>query len=99
MTVIMGSACADLTTAPFAGPEYREVMYACWRGEIMKQTHGIIFWLVVLFAICPTVDGMLTGAPADFAPSQNHWMDNLVVIFTIAGLILGMACIFRSNHA
>ena len=64
----------------------------------MKQTHGIAFWLVVLLAIFPTVDGMLTGMPLDLTTYQHYWMGNLAVTLGIAALVLGMACVFEAEH-
>jgi hypothetical protein len=64
----------------------------------MKQTHGIIFWLVVSFAIFPTVDGMLTGVRPGFAPDQHYWVGNLAAIFIIGAIILGTACVFEGKR-
>jgi hypothetical protein len=73
-------------------------MDICWRHEIMKQTHGIIFWLVVIFAVFPTLDGMLTGVPPAIAPHQHYWMGNLTATLIMAAIILGMACVFEGKH-
>jgi hypothetical protein len=68
-----------------------------WRHEIMKQTHGIIFWVVVLLAVFPTVDGMVTGVPPAIASHNHCWMSNLVATLLMAALILGMACVFEAK--
>ena len=65
----------------------------------MKQTHGVILWLVVLFAILPIADGLWTGVPPDLTPHQHYWMSNFVAVLMIAALILGMACLFNERHA
>jgi len=64
----------------------------------MKQTHGIIFWLVVLIAIFPTLDGMLTGAPPAIASPEHYWIGNLTATLIMAALIMGMACVFEGKH-
>jgi hypothetical protein len=64
----------------------------------MKQTHGIIFWVVVLSAIFPTVDGMLTSVHPALASHEHYWTGNLTATLIMAALILGMACVFEGKH-
>ncbi len=64
----------------------------------MKQTHGIIFWVVILFAIFPTVDGMVTGLPQAIASHDHCWMSNLAASLITTALILGMACVFEGKQ-
>lgn len=65
----------------------------------MKERHGILIWLVVLFAVFPIADGMVRGAVLDGVPTQDHLMGNLVATVTMAMIILGMACVFSNKHA
>ena len=65
----------------------------------MKERHGILIWLVVLFAVFPIADGMVSGSPLDCVPTQNHLLGNLVATVTMSLIILGIACVFNDKHA
>ena len=53
-----------------------------------RQTHGILIWLVVFFAVFPVADGMVSDVPSDYVPTQAYWMGNLVAAFMMAAIIM-----------
>ena len=64
---------------------------------MMKQTHGILIWVVVLLAVFPVADGMVSGVSHDCMPTQSYWVDNLVAIVMVVMIILGTACVFNEE--
>ena len=59
-----------------------------------RHAHGVIFWLVVLLAVCPVLDGIMAPLLPCRADGE-YWQGNFMATLTLAMASLGMISMFR----